>query len=310
MLRDFFTFSFDGDRIFACFDNCSLIPGGPYPGAEDTRRAVFHFDLAPSSLSAQSAYPQPKGFFIARNEVTSLSTFGRDHLLVGTKVGTIEIWDCHRLPYCHIKSFFAGRSFPPEQGFPPNAIIGIQSICNVSPQYGFVTMQQSNKYGTIIILWQTPTINFNQDFDVQGAGFKIMAKIKYECYSKIVCNGRSIMVLAYDKRGCLYLDIYHIIGSRYISHEPSNVDLPEDVKAVNLHPHGKNRIQFANRINLQHYIELTYHEGKLDMPEWIFMAVNSRYIVVSATEGLNESDGTRKAAPGLIVVDLDENTTE
>jgi len=293
------------NQLYASFDeDCSRIPGDALPQIEDVRRAVFQFPL--SSFEDGSIFPQPEFFFLAGNDVSSIQTVDRNCILVGTKVGTIEIWDCRGQSACC--TLHAEDSFPRDQELSHNSIGNLYLIGESSLQYGFLSVQENGLHGTIVSLWQTPTLNLNIDFDVANADFQIMAKIKYECYPEIFCGGRDLMMLVYDKFGCLYLDIYHILGSRFALHENDDVHIPKDVDLTNLHPNenGEKRIQFANRINIRHRIDVEHFEVGLSLPQKLVLDANDRFVVISANDGLVGSDGARKSSTGLIVIDLDD----
>ena len=110
------------------------------------------------------------------------------------------------------------------------------------------------------------------------------------------------MVLHHDKFGCLYLDIYHMLGSRFALNEFDNINLPKNVEMTNLHSSGDQRLQFANRINIRHRLRLYKDVNNLALD------INDRFIVICANDGLIGSNGESKTGPGLIVIDLDDHT--
>ena len=76
---------------------------------------------------------------------------------------------------------------------------------------------------------------------------------------------------------------------------------------TNAHPLAERRLQFANRINIHHRIDVEKVEGHVGLPERVVIDANDRFVVISANNGLVGSDGVKKSGSGLIVIDLDEH---
>ena len=172
-------------------------------------------------------------------------------------------------------------------------LFGQESLHN-----SFVSVQESSNEGAVISLWQTEV---NTDF----SDFQMVSKVRYESRIRVACSASALMVLHHDKFGCLYLDIYHMLGSRFALNEFDNINLPKNVEMTNLHSSGDQRLQFANRINIRQRLFLDDFDSS---PEHFALDMNDRFIVVSANNGLIGSNGETKTGPGLIVIDLDDHT--
>ena len=281
----FEAFSLHGDKVF-CLLNQDRFNHG------NLDRAVYQFSLS-SSNEDEQYYVQPDFFFMAENCVTYLQPIGRNHILVGTEAGTIEIWDVKnddRDPYL-VKTLHATDAFTNAHD---NSILillfGQESLHN-----SFVSVQESSNEGAVISLWQTEV---NTDF----SDFQMVSKVRYESRIRVACSASALMVLHHDKFGCLYLDIYHMLGSRFALNEFDNINLPKNVEMTNLHSSGDQRLQFANRINIRHRLPLYKDVNNLALD------INDRFIVICANDGLIGNNGETKTGPGLIVIDLDDQT--
>ena len=198
----------NANHLYASFDDCSRIPGESHPRPEDARRAVFHFSL--SEPDKDLYYAVPKCFFLASDEVASLFSTRGNLVFVGMKSGLIEIWDDSP---CLLRTLLhAQDSFPQTQESSPNAISCFHVMRGKPLQYGFATIQQcrlqSIHDGTIISLWHSPDCQ-GQEFDPATIDVQVMTKIKYKSYPEIVWAGQSMLVLGYDRFGCLYLSHAH-----------------------------------------------------------------------------------------------------
>ena len=296
-------FSLNGDKLYCLMDED--IYRCAYP--DDPGKVVYQFSLSSSdNVDDETNYVwQQECFFVAENNVASLHPIGLNHMLVGTEVGTIELWDISSDktwdygPYL-VKTFDATDAFP-DANVIDNSVETLM-IGQEVLQNSFVSVQECSGRGTVISFWQS---ELNQGQDIGEAEFQLVEKIIYDCEVNICLNGHSLIVLSHDKFGCLYLDIYHILGSRFVLMEFDNVNLPKNVEMTNLHARGEQRVKFANRINIRQRLFLDDFDSS---PEHFALDMNDRFIVVSANNGLIGSNGETKTGPGLIVIDLDDHT--
>ena len=305
--------STNGDKVYAVLD------GDPYNLHVDPDKTVYQFSLSPNIQDGHQYYIPPEFYFSAENEVTAIQPTARDHVLVGTDVSTIELWDC------------SDRSAPNRIKIlrPPNANAFVNSMDDTGymngitsflpPGHGklqnFFFSTQDNGTKGVITMWQTQYQNRNRV--LEEADFRMMVRVKYEGYINFASNGHSLMVLAHDKFGSLYLDVYHLPGSRYVLNEFDDVSLPKGVEFdatsiynrdtsdfYTLSDSGASRhLKFANRINIRHRVDV--ENGYTDD---FTMDMNDRFLVIEAHDGIVDSNGESKSeGPGLIVIDLDEN---
>ena len=281
----FDAFSQSGDKVFCLLNQDRF-------NHVNSDKTVYQFSLSSSNADEQY-YVQPDFFFVAENHVTYLQPIGRNHLLVGTETGTIEIWDVNNDdhdPYL-VKTLHATDTFADTDD---NSILillsGQESLHN-----SFISVQESCDERAVISLWQTEV---NTDF----ADFQMVTKVRYESRIRVACSLHSLMVLHHDKFGCLYLDIYHMFGSRFVLNEFDYISLPKNVEMTNFYSSGKQRLQFANRINIRHRLSLD--DGDVNN---LALDINDRFIVICANDGLIGSNGETKTGPGLIVIDLDDH---
>jgi hypothetical protein len=79
---------------------------------------------------------------------------------------------------------------------------------------GFVTKQRSAKYGTTLLLWQTPTISSNTNEDIANDRFRITAMINLplsaQCHPAVHFDGRRLIVFGKDHIGLIIL-VYHVL---------------------------------------------------------------------------------------------------
>lgn len=116
-----------------------------------------------------------------------------------------------------------------------------------------------------------------------------------------------MLVLGYDKFGCLYLDVYQVRASKLAHFGTDLVNMPKDVERTDLHPIGEQQVQFANRIDIGHRIDIEPVENSLGIPDRVVLDHNDRFITISVNDGMVGSNGAQKAGPGFIVIDLDEH---
>ena len=302
--------STNGDKVYTRLD------GDPYNLQGDPDKTVFRFSLSSNIEDEQQYYVQPELYFSLENVVTSIHPIGLNHVLIGTDIGTIELWDCsdksapNRINTLHATNAFNVDNIDDVH---LNGITGFL-LSHGKLQNFFFTSQENGTKG-VIALWQTPY----QSGVLEGADFRMMARIKYEGYINFASNGHSLMVLAHDKFGSLYLDVYHLPGSRYVINNFDIVGLPKGVEfdstsIYNRHasdfytlPDGgaSNHLQFGNRINIRHRVDL----DETGIADQFAVDMNDRFIVIEANDGLIGSNGESKSdSPGLIIIDLDEHT--
>ena len=299
--------SFNGDKVYAVLNG---YPNGDNIGLE---KRVFQFSLSHPNTVNDHHYVQPECSFLGVNKVASIHPIGRTHVLVGTDIGTIEIWDgSNKSTPNRIKTFHATNPFPTSVGgrrmHGLNSIEGLHIDKGRSPNF-FLSSQVNGKEG-VITLWQ----NLSRIGGLEEADFQMMVKIKYECIIGLMCKGYSFMVVTFDKFGCLYLDTYHLLGSKYVLNKFDDVNLPKGVEMTSLYPRGEQQIQFANRINTRHRIGIININDRLEiqygrLPKSFTVDMNDRFLVIEVHDGLVDSNGESKSdGPGLIIIDLDEHT--
>jgi len=293
--------STNGDKLYAALE------GNPY-NQSDPDKTVYQFSLSPNIEDGQQYYAQPELYFSTYSVVTRIHPIGCNHVLVGTHTGTIELWDCSdksalsRIRYLHADMDDVNL----------NGITGFL-LGHGKFQNFFFTSQENGPKG-VITMWQTP----HQSNVLQEADFRIMIRIKYEGFINFASNGHSLMVLAHDRFGSLYLDVYHLPGSRYVLNKFDDVSLPKGVELDLAFIHSRhasdfytlpdsgasNHLHFANRINIRHRVDI----DEYGMAEHFAMDMNDRFIVIEAHDGLVGSNGESKSdGPGLIIIDLDEH---
>ena len=207
------------NNVYATFDDCTRIPGDLHPSPADAKRAVFHFLLTDE---VSPYYRTPRCFFLADEEISCILALAKNIVMLGLQDGSIEIWDStsgEGSTPCRIHSLGqAWHSFTRTNlEVSPNAITFVHEIGTSSLKYGFATVQecrlQGAHDGTVISFWQTLGRCREDQFDVGKADFRITAVLKYKCYPEIVWSGRSMLVLGYDKFGCLFiLNSAHVIN--------------------------------------------------------------------------------------------------
>jgi len=283
--------SYDGgDELFCVLDED---PYGLLSEQVGENRFVCQFSLSPNIEEEQQYYVQPETYFMTDNKATMVYPIGRHQLLIGTNIGTIEMWDCSdKSAPNRLTSFHAIDTFPSTIGHHD-----IRSLVHGCGKLQNLFLSAQRKVMTVAItLWQRSQEDFQK-----------MIRIKYKYLIDFSCNdGRSVMILACDELGYLYFDIYHLLGSRYVVNEFDDVDLPEDVEITSLLPGGERLIKFANRINIDHRVSFDTQNRVKDFAiDW-----NDRFIVIEAPAGVIDSKGgENKSGPGLIVIDLDENAS-
>ena len=296
-------FSEKCDRIYATFREESFpIQSDCFNiRIEDVKRAVFLFPLT-SSVKNGSLYPPPTSCILASCEVSSLAHLklvqkSSDLILVGTDSGRVEVWD-----YKDNSSPNLVRTLNDVDSF--GAIYSLIAIGGASQRLSFATVQEGENMGILFSLFQPKNV------DIASVDFQMAAKICYKsCFPEMSCHGDQMLFLAYDKFGCLYLDVYQIIGStRFAVELEETIKLPKDVEVTNFHPEGGKRIQFINRINTHTRIEVDPSEddGVWIAREPLRHTFNGRFVVISANGGMTGSNGEKKSCPGLIVIDLYE----
>ena len=272
--------SSNGDKVYVILDG-----GNPNDFEPSPDKTVYQYSLSANIEDGQQYYVRPECSFQVENLVISIHPYGSDHVLVGTDIGTIEIWDCRNKSHpSRTKTLYATNAFPTdvEENGIANVVLGQGRSQNF-----FLSAQVKGREG-VITLWQCP---FIEGRGIEGAAdFQMMVKIEYERIINFACNGFYLMVLTFDNFGCLFMDVYHLLGSRYVVNKFDHVKLPKGIEITSLHPKGEQQIQFANRINIRHK---AYPIRKF------VMDMNDRFIVIEAKRGL---DG-----PGLIIIDLDEH---
>jgi len=292
VIEEFMTIEFD--KVYM-----QLTEGDPYGNSEvDTDKVYYQYSL-PNIEDGQQYYVQPEFYFSAENKVLVILTMAHNQVLVGTDVGTIECWDCSdKSAPNRIKTLHASNAFP--FNTEKNGIGNLIIVDEVRENF-FISSQRSSMTG-VITLWQSP----HQSGVLEDANFQMMVKIKYEYYINFMCSGYSLMVLCIDKFGSLYLDVYHLLGTRYILNKFDHVNLPKGIEITPIHPKGEQQIQFANRINLRHRVG----SDETGMAEQFVMDFNDRFLIIEAHGGLVGSNGESKSdGPGLIVIDLDEHAS-
>ena len=299
-----------GTNLYATFDDCTRIPGESHPRPEDAKRAVFHFQL-----KDVKGYCEPEGFFLVCDDISCILALAKNIVMVGTQNGMVEIWDStsHEgfTPHCVHSLCQVQDSFSNDvPDLSPNAITCMHEIGASSLKYGFATVQEcrlhgADKDGTVISFWEAIDVCTEDQFDVRKTEFRVTTKLKYKCFPEIAWSGKSVSVLGYDKFGSLFLDIYHLRASKLSSFDADQVNIPKDVDMDFLT--GQNQIQFANRINIGHRIDIDNLDEGLGIPERVVLDQNDRFITVSVNDGMVGGNGTQKAGPGFIVIDLDEH---
>ena len=287
--------SANGDKLYT-----SLF-GDPYNKGNRDKR-VYQFSLYTNIEDGQQYYIQPECSFVAENDVTSIKTTGngKGQLFVGSHIGIIELWDCSdKTAPNRIKRFDATNTF---SSLIPNVRRRENGILDLLIDEGrshnmFVSLQVKENDG-VLTLWRSSS---------QEADYQMMVKIKYDCIITFACNGYCFLVLTYDKFGCLFMDIYHLLGSRYVINKFDDVKLPKGVEITSLHPRGMQQIQFANRINLRHRIRLGTRRQEEE--ERFLMDMNDRFAVIEAHDGLVGSNGESKSGPGLMILDFAEDAS-
>jgi len=303
--------STNGDKVY------TRLEGNPYNLQGDSGKRVCQFSLSPNIEDGQQYYVQPECSFQVGGLVTSIHSIGRNHVLVGTDMGTIELWDCsdksspNRIKYLLIPNAFNVDNMDDEH---LNGITGFL-LGHGKLQNYFFTSQENGPKG-VITMWQTPYQNRNRVLD--EADFRIMVRIKYEGYINFAYNGNSFMVLAHDKFGSLYLDVYHLPGSRYVLNKFDDVSLPKGVEFDSTRIYNRDpsdfytlpdggasqHLKFANRINIRHRVDI----DEYGMAEHFAMDINDRFIIIEAHDGVVGNNGERKPdSPGLIIIDLNEH---
>ena len=91
------------------------------------------------------------------------------------------------------------------------------------------------------------------------------------------------------------------------SFDSYEVNLPKDLEREDIHAKGPQLVQFANRINIGHRIDIERVETGLGIPATVLFDANDRFVTVSVNDEMIGKDGTQKAGPGFIVIDLDEH---
>lgn len=228
---------------------------------------------------------------MAQNDVTALVVFGGTYVLAGTCNGSVEIWECKGEAAPRVISTLQAHAahaiFPQEhEGHDIHKLHPVTgNFYETSFRFGFVSEQWSEIHGTVLTLWQPSSLNLGKYFSAEDSGFWPIGYIHYrKCRRlRISCNGRRMLVLGYDKFGCLFLDIYHIRGSRFAFDEFGDANVPKDVDLTYNHPEGRNRIRFANRISIRHRIEFRFYPETI--PETVVFDSNDRFIVISANNG-------------------------
>jgi len=279
----------------------------PYNKGNRDKR-VYQFSLYNTNIEdGQQHYIQPECSFVAENDVTSIKSTGKNQLFVGSHIGIIELWDCSdKTTPNRVKRFDATNTFssliPRGSYLIPNVRRRENGILDLLIDEGrshnmFVSLQVKEN-DLVLTLWRNSS---------QEADYQMMVKIKYECILTFACNGNCFLVLTYDKFGCLFMDIYHLLGSRYAINKYDDVKLPKGVEVTSLHPRGMQQIQFANRINLRHRIRLGTRRQEEE--ERFVMDMNDRFAVIKAHDGLVGSNGESKSGPGLMIIDFDEHAS-
>ena len=275
--------SSDGDKVYA------VLLSGPL----GRFKLVYQFSLSHPNTVDEHYYVQPECSFSAENLVTAIHPIGKNHVLIGTDAGTIEMWDCtdKSVPN-RIKTLRATNAFQSSMTMRQNSIASLL-IDPGRSQNIFVSLQLKEKQG-VITLWQRSF----QNGGLEEADYQMMVKIKYDRIIHFACSGYYLMILTYDRFGILYLDIYHLLGSRYVINKYDDVSLPKGIEITALHPKGGQQIQFANRINLRHSVDINYGMS----PKPFTFDINDRFVVIEASEGLTSNNGQSKSFPGLIVI--------
>jgi len=301
--------SFNGDKVYAVLD------GDPYGDDTGYAKCVFLFSLSHPNTVNDHHYVKPECSFLAVNKVASIHPYGGNHVLVGTDVSTIEIWDCsdksapNRIKILHATNPFPTNRVGGRRMHGLNSIEGLKIDKGRSPNF-FLSSQVNGKEG-VITLWQ----NLSLIGGLEELDFQMMVKIKYECIIGLMCKRYSFMVVTFDKFGCLYLDVYHLLGSKYVLNKFDDVNLPKGVEMTSLHPRGEQQIQFANRINTRHRIGIINFNDRLEiqygrLPKSFNVDMNDRFLVIEVHDGLVGSNGESKSdGPGLIIIDLDEHAS-
>ena len=276
--------SSNGDKVYVILDGGNPNNFEPSPG-----KTVYQYSLSANIEDGQQYYVQPECSFQVENLVTSIHPYDRHHVLVGMAIGTTEIWDCRNKSHpSRIKTLYATNAFPTdvEENGIANVVLGQGRSQNF-----FLSSQVNGKEG-VITLWQSP---FIEGRGIEGAAdFQMMIKIEYERIINFACNGFYLMILTFDNFGCLFMDIYHLLGSRYVVNKFDHVKLPKGIEITSLHPRGEQQIQFANRINIRHKAGT----GLNPIRKFV-MDMNDRFIVIEADRGA--------IGPGLIIIDLDDH---
>jgi hypothetical protein len=300
--------STNGDKVYAVLD------GDPYNLQGDPDRTVYQFSLSPNIEDGQQYYVQPECSVQVGGLVTAIHSIGKNHVLVGMDfVGTIELWDYsdksapNRIKRLQTPNAFDVNSMDDIRNCITSFLRGQGKLQN----FFFTTQENGNK--AVITMWQTPFRNRV----LEEADFEVMVRIKYEGFINFACNGHSLVVFTHDKFGSLYLDVYHLPGSRYVLNEFGHTSLPKGVefdfeniydrKGIESPDEAASRhLKFANRINIRHRVG----RDQTGIADHFAMDMNDRLIVIEAHDGVVGNNGERKPdGPGLIVIDLDEHAS-
>jgi len=306
--------SANGDKVYAVLD---LDEDENVYGLQTGHdRRVYQFSLSRPNVNDEQYYVQPEFYFsVSADEATAIHPIGLNHVLVGTDVGTIELWDCSNKSAPKqikiLEAFYTNVVMDDDVN--PNKIISLLSVGHGRSHNMFFSSQRKGPKG-VITLWQAPYLSGV----LEEAEFRMMVRIKYEGYINFACNGHSLMVLAHDKFGSLYLDVYHLPGSRYVLNDFDYVSLPKGVEfdATSIYNRDPSdfytlpdsgatqHLKFGNRINIRHRADI----DEYGMLKHFAVDMNDRFIIIEAHDGIVGSNGESKSdGPGLIVIDLDEH---
>ena len=197
-----------------------------------------------------------------------------------------DIWDEERFPHKH----------------PTCKISQIYIPCHLPVQKcGFVSKQRCTKYGTTLLLWQTPTISSDMNEDITNERFRITAMINLplsaQCHPAVHFDGRRLIVFGKDHIGLIIL-VYHVLGTRYDQSDFEKETGGEEESGGVVQLSGERRINFVNRIRHAGLGGLEYYDSML-------MTANERFLIVNTKTGnLIGNDIASNATDGLFVIDL------
>ena len=197
-----------------------------------------------------------------------------------------DIWDEERFPHKH----------------PTCKISQIYIPCHLPVQKcGFVSKQRCTKYGTTLVLWQTPTISSDMNEDITNERFRITAMINLplsaQCHPAVHFDGRRLIVFGKDHIGLIIL-VYHVLGTRYDQSDFEKETGGEEESGGVVQLSGERRINFVNRIRHAGLGGLEYFDSML-------MTANERFLIVNTKTGnLIGNDIASNATDGLFVIDL------